>query len=270
MGDTPQDLLEAICLAPDDDALRERYANLVEGADPAHAELIRLQLARFTRERAEGIVSSGAEGREAGLISEHGARWSRYFASFVEEGALQGSKQLTFVRGFIGHAALSLANVVGLGERLYAFAPIQHLDVLTSDGDIERLFAVPGLERLDSLSLYRVGMGDDGARALAACTALTRATWLDLGNNGITSDGALALAASPMMQNKVEVSFDANPCDPVEKPYFDYDGTLVDVAAKYPPSELEKVVGHRVRWLHYEEGNGRRKPDRFHARYVVR
>lgn len=269
MGDTPQDLLEAICLAPDDNVLRERYANTIECADPAHAELIRLQLARFAREHADGIVSSGSEGREAGLISEHGARWSRYFAGFVEEGAAPGSKQLTFVRGFIGHAALRIENVVGLGERLYMFAPIQHLDVRADSGDIKRLFAVPGLERLDSLCLYRVGLGDDGARALAACTALARATWLDLGNNGITSDGALALAASPMMQNKVEVSFDANPCDPVERPYFDYDETLVDVAAKYPPNELEKVVGHRVRWLHYEEGNGRRKPDRFHARYVA-
>lgn len=269
MSDTPQDLLEAICLAPDDDALRERYANLVEGADPAHAELIRLQLARFTRERAEGIVSGGSEGREAGLIEEHGARWSRYIAAFVEEGALPGSKQLTFVRGFIGHAALSLANVVGLGDRLYALAPIQHLDVRTSDGDIERLFAVPGLERLDSLSLYRVGMGDDGARALAGCTALTRTSWLDLANNRITVEGAHALAASPMMQNKVVVSFDANPCDPVERPYFDYDGTLVDVAAQYPPRELERVVGHRVRWLHYEEREGWKRPDRFHTRYVA-
>jgi uncharacterized protein (TIGR02996 family) len=144
MGDTPQDLLEAICLAPDEDILRERYANMIEGTDPAHAELIRLQLARFARERADGIVSSRSEGREAELIREHGARWSRYFAVFVEEGAAPGSKQLTFVRGFIGHAALRIENVVGLGERLYMFAPIQHLDVRAGSGDIKRLFAVPG------------------------------------------------------------------------------------------------------------------------------
>ena len=27
--DTPQDLLEAICIQPDDDALRERYATMI-------------------------------------------------------------------------------------------------------------------------------------------------------------------------------------------------------------------------------------------------
>lgn len=57
--DTPQDLLEAICNAPDDDDLRERYAKLVEKADPPHAELIRLPVRRA---RARSRAKRGARG----------------------------------------------------------------------------------------------------------------------------------------------------------------------------------------------------------------
>src|SRR4051812_49063819 len=78
--DTPQDLLEAICLKPDDDAPRERYATMIEPSDPDHAELIRLQLARAKQERAAGAVKSDPTGREGSLLTKNAARWSGYMA----------------------------------------------------------------------------------------------------------------------------------------------------------------------------------------------
>lgn len=269
MPDTPQDLLEAICLSPDDDALRERYAKLVEEADPPHAQLIRLQLERDQSERASNVVSSRYSGPEAGLIQEHGARWSRYIAKFLVPGSMPGSLGCTFVRGFIGQARIAIENVVGLGAQLYMFAPIQHLDVVAGEGDPRRLFSVPGLEHLDSISLQRLNLGDAGAQDLAECGALTRATYMDLGHNGFTNVGALALAGSAMMRNKVVVILDGNPCDPIEEAHFDYDGTLVEVSAKYAPEQLERVVGRRVEWMHYRWSSSARKPDRFHTRYAI-
>lgn len=267
--DTPQDLLEAICIQPDDDSLRERYATMIEPSDAPHAELIRLQLARAKQERAAGVVRSEPQGREAGLLAEHGARWSRYMAKLlVPRTELDGDPGCTFERGFIAHARVSVDNVVGLGNRLYMFAPIQHLDVTPGDGDVRRVFTSPGLERLDSISLRGLKLGDAGAQAVAECQALSRATWMDLSNNDIELGGVAALAGSPIMQNKVIVELDPNPCDPVEQPQFD-GGVLVDVSARFPPETVEKMVGRPVRWLHYTWESRKARPDRFHTRYVA-
>lgn len=243
---------------------------MIEPSDPPYAELIRLQLARAKDERANGVVRSVVEGREAGLLAEHGARWSRYMAKFlVPRAELDGDLGCTFERGFIAHARVAIENVVGMGARLYMFAPIQHLDVTPGEGDVRRVFEVPGLDRLDSVSLRGLKLGNSGAQALAECRALSRATWMDLSNNELEHGGVVALASSPMMQNKVVVEFDPNPCDPVERPEYDYDGTLVDVSARFPPESIEKTVGHPVRWLHWTWESRAKKPDRFHTRYVA-
>jgi uncharacterized protein (TIGR02996 family) len=267
--DTPQDLLEAICMAPDDDSLRGRFAKMIEPSDPPYAELIRLQLARARHEHGAGTMRSRAEGREAALLAAHGARWSRYMASFlVPLRELDGDLGCTFERGFIAHARVAIENVVGMGARLFMFAPIQHLDVTPGDGDPRRVFDAPGLERLHSISLRGLALGNAGAQALAECAALSQTTWMDLSLNELELGGVLALASSAMMQNKVHVEFAPNPCDPVEQPYFD-SGILVDVSARFPPEKVEELVGHAVPWLHYTWGSGP-KPDRFHTRYVVR
>ncbi len=266
--DTPQDLLEAICIQPDDDALRERYATMIEPSDPDHAELIRLQLARAKQERAAGVVKSDPTGREGSLLTKHAARWSGYIAKLlVPDGQMPGDLGCTFDRGFIAHARIAIENVLGLGSRLYMFAPIQHLDVAPGEGDVRRVFGVAGLEHLDSISLRGLRLGDTEAKALATCERLSRATWMDLSANEIDVPGVIALAGAAMMQNKVVVELVANPCDPVEQPYYDYDGTLLDVAAKFPPKTIETRVGHPVRWLHYR-WEKKPKPDRFHTRYV--
>lgn len=262
--DTPQDLLEAICNAPDDDDLRERYAKLVEEADPPHAELIRLQVARAADERARGVVRSEVHaGREVGLVSEHGKRWSGYLSKLLVD------DRCAFVRGFIGHADVAIENVVGMGKRLWDFAPIQHLDVIvdpfTSTGPVERLFSVPGLERLDSLSLVNAKLDSGGAEILARTPGLARASWLDLGHNQIGRKGVVALATA--MANKVIVRLDQNPWNPVEEPTFDYDGTLLDIANTADADEIEREVGHPVPWLRYR-WKGNAVPDRYHTRHV--
>jgi uncharacterized protein (TIGR02996 family) len=269
--DTPQDLLEAICKQPDDDALRERYAMMIEPSDKDHAELIRLQLARAKQERAAGVVRSDPTGREGSLLDKNAGRWSRYMAKLlVPDGQMPGDLGCTFDRGFIAHVRIALENVLGLGGRLYMFAPIQHLDVAPGEGNVRRVFGVAGLKHLDSISLRGLGLGDAEAKALADCEALSRATWMDLSANEIDVPGVVALAGSAMMQNKVVVELVSNPCDPVEQPYFDYDGSLLDVSAKFPPKTIETRVGHPVPWLHYRWNRTQPQPDRFHTRYAAK
>ena len=199
-------------------------------------------------------------------IRDSGERWSRYLSKFLV------NDSYAFVRGFIGQAQVAIENVVGMGERLWAFAPIQHLDVVvdpfTNTGPVEGLFSVPGLERLDSLSVVNAKLGDAAAAILAGAPGLARATWLDLGHNTIGRNGVLALATGASMANKVVVRLDENPWNPVEEPKFDYDGTLVDVANTADADEIERAVGHRVPWLRYR-WKGRVEPDRYHTRHVA-
>jgi hypothetical protein len=56
------------------------------------------------------------------------------------------------------------------------------------------------LTHLEALSLWSGGVGDEGAKALAASPGLARLTELRLDGNSIERAGALALAASPHLR----------------------------------------------------------------------
>jgi uncharacterized protein (TIGR02996 family) len=265
----------AVCAAPDDDAPRVAYADFLAPYDPPRAELVRIQLARAADERAHKRTLTSPGVREAQLLREHGAEWARYMRMFLVPPANDPDNlACEFERGFIAYARIAIENVVGLGAKLYQYAPIQHLDVTPGqspgDGDPARVLGAPGLERLDSISLAGLGLDDDAAVAVAECAALARATWIDLRDNRIGKRGVLALARSPRFANKVRVLLKGNPCDPIEMPYFDYDGSVADLGYGTDPAELEAELGHPVPWFHYGWANRSAEPDRFHARWFAR
>jgi len=108
-----------------------------------------------------------------------------------------------------------------LGDRLFAMAPIRHIDLIHAGGSIAPLLSAPqlqtGLARLDSLSLRGIGLDDDGAEKLADCAALARCAWVDLRDNHIGYRGALSLAHSPHFRRKHAVILHGNPVDPADQ-----------------------------------------------------
>lgn len=263
------ELHAAVCADPDAEAPRIAFADFLAPYRPERAQLVRLQLARFAADRAAGAVRSTQAAAEIALVGTHGADWIRYMESFVIPGG-ELATGVRFERGFIAHARVAIENVMGLGDRLAQLAPIQHLDVMPGEatGAPVRIASAKILGHLDSISLAGLGLTDDDAPALAACEALTRARWIDLSGNRLGVPGIVTLARSPVFATKVRVILDGNLVDPVEHPFYDYDGSVADVAADIPPAAIEDRVGAKVPWLRYPWGRADRVPDRYYARYV--
>jgi uncharacterized protein (TIGR02996 family) len=266
-------LFAAVCAAPDDDAPRLAYADFIAASDPAQAELIRLQIQRATLDRRNKTPSSRPTGREHELLVAHGNTWGRYLQKFVRRprgNALDPLDQgFAFVRGFIAFVRMEPENFVGLGQRLFDMAPVQHADLYGGEDPVRPLFASPLLARLHSLSLAGAGLDDDDAIALAGCDALRGCAWLDLSNNRIGRRGVEALARSSMMANKVTVLMRGNPCNPIENVRVDTDGSIADGVLPPVAKEIEASMG-RVEWFHFGWDNVGDQPDRYYAKWVGR
>ena len=263
------DLLAAINEVPDDDAPRLTYATFVENREPAYAEFIHLQIERSRHERERHEYVGNPSARELALLRSHYNKWGHYIERYMRDAPVQreDDQGWQFDRGFIAFARMEPENFIALGQRLFDMAPIQHAELYGGTGPIRPLFDSPYLARLDSLSLWRAGLTDDDAVALANCEALRRATWIDLSDNHIGQAGMEALAASPIFENKVVVRLAGNPFDPTRRPSWDWDGSL---ASSYLPEEgvlIEEKVGRRVPWLHYVQLSP--IPDRYHAKWFV-
>jgi uncharacterized protein (TIGR02996 family) len=268
MPTTGQELLAQISATPDDDAPRLAYADHVQASEPDYAEFVRLQIARHADERRRESLRGEPFGREAILLRQHGLDWAHYIEKYVRESPIDRRDQgWGFERGFIAFARMEPENFVALGERLFMMAPIQHADLYGGEGPVMPLFSSPFLARLDSLSLRGNNLGDDEAVAMANCEFLRRCTWLDLSNNKIGERGLEALVRSPIMANKSQIIMEGNPWDPVDRPSYDWDGSIADVIAGYAASAMESRVGHKVPWFHTAM---RPQPDRFHAKYFPR
>lgn len=263
------ELHAAVCADPDAEPPRIAYADFLAPYRPERSELVRIQLARFAADRASDAPRSVHTARELALVHQHGAEWVRYLRMFlVPDGPL--SLGCRFERGFIAHARVAIENVMGLGNRLAQYAPIQHLDVTPGEagGAAARVVGATILGQLDSISLAGLGLTNDDARALADCEALSRARWIDLSNNQLGLDGIEVLARSPVFANKIRVLFDGNISNPVEFAYYDPDGSVADRGADVDPRNIEDAVGRRVSWLHFDWGHADRVPDRYYARYA--
>ncbi|HEY4242430.1 MAG TPA: TIGR02996 domain-containing protein [Kofleriaceae bacterium] len=256
---TPDELLQAVNARPDDDAARLAYADAVAKSEPDYAEFVKLQLARAADEKAAKAARGRPSSREQMLQKQHMYDWTKYMQRYVRD---KGSDDgIDFWRGFVSWVRMEPENFVALGDRLFKMAPIQHADLCDGEEPVRGLFAAPGLARLDSLSLARTGLTDDDAFALAECEALRRCAWLDLSHNKLSTKGVTALARSPILATKVVVLLKGNPCDPVELPVLDYDGSVADMPASAATKLVEDAVGARVAWIHPPIP----VPDRFHA-----
>lgn len=265
---TEQELFAAVCAAPDDDAPRLAYADHVEKAEPEYAEFIRLQIARANEERIRKVPRGHMGPRELELWHRNYATWGRYIQRYVRDARdpFEFDQGWEFERGFVAFVRMEPENFIALGERLFRMAPVQHADLYDGTEPVRPLFDSPFLARLDSLSLWRTGLTDDDAIAMAACEALSRATWLDLRQNKIGERGVRALAASPYMSNKVVVDLSGNPCDPRERPSYDPDGSIAHVETPDIAIQIERDLGRPVPWFRTAFRDP--LPDRYHAKWA--
>ncbi len=256
--------MKAVVSVPADDEPRLRYADAIAPHRPERAELIRLQVERSARERAEGAYLAAPSAREAEIRRTFGKEWagsiSPYGRPITTDGAFRGWE---FERGFVALIRTDPDIVLDPKSLLFDLQPIEHLD-LTNDGPVREVLASPLLGRLRSLDLGNLGLGDDDARVLAASPHLSRCEWLDLRGNAIDAGGVAALLASPIIRAIPMVMLDGNLVDPAMQHSRDYDGRIMDEWLPPEGRDAEARYG-RIGWLHLPAG---RRPDRFHARSV--
>ena len=235
---------------PEADQPRIAYANAVQKTDPERAELIRVQL-QLTHSRRKGLPPldrADAYTRESVLLDRHKDEWSK------SVNGVRGVLFVRFLRGFVEQVRMSARDFLDHGDRLYARAPILHLDLVEVKPHARELFQSPLLDRLHSLRLTRNQLGDDEARLLAASPHLGRLRWLDLTYNQIGQSGLEAICAGTGIPSLRFLDFADNAAlDPTPKIGETDPSTNEIVALEVPPAarELEARFGKKP-WLSFE------------------
>lgn len=260
---TVDQLFAQIVRDPDDDAPRLAYADAIQPTEPARADFIRMQIARFHDERARGVTTEEPSRAELLLLRQHGATWAQAIAPFARAGGGRPDRPpfpgYGFERGFVAHLRTDPDVFVARGDELLALAPIQHLD-LTTAGAILPALTSPRLGQMRTLRLSQLGLTDADAVALAERGHLARCEWLDLTANRIGPGGVKALLASPAIRAIKVVLLRGNPSDPAVMVSHDMGDVIVD---GLPPSgKMAEQAYGRIDWLHLVM---RDLPDRFHA-----
>lgn len=233
-------LYAAIIAEPNDDAARRALAAYYDAKGNPLGELIRVQL-ELAPQRAQGKPSGKLLLREEALIKAHGRAVAAPLGDLIS-----GSK---LHRGLIGEVTLSLDKFLDVAATLFASAPIQHLNVTAPRTRWSEFLRSPHLARLSSLSLSKLGLGDDDARAIAGAETLRTLCWLSLSHNQIGRPGVEALAASPWLANLRVLDLTRNPCDPIPRPgAVDLDGRVTAIDRPMIADELVRTYGPR-RWL---------------------
>jgi uncharacterized protein (TIGR02996 family) len=229
---------------PEEDAPRLAYADVVADRDPERAELIRIQveLARGRRTHTRPASWSSLYRRQLALLHRCGAEW----AAPVQGLAVAHD----FRRGFVEEVTVEAAVFLARAAELYRRAPIRHLTLRSARGLTGPLFASPALARLESLSLYKNAIGDEGAAQLADSPHLAGLRWLDLGFNDIGMTGLEAIAASSKLPALGYLGFQGNKVDDPTPSIGGIEDSGVVHDMEYPAlgKELVRRFGGRA-WL---------------------
>ncbi len=233
-------LYAAVVADPNDDDARRAMAAYYDDRGDPRGEFIRVQLELASR-KATGAREGSLLIREDELLRAHGHRWAAPLADLI--------KGYRFHRGFIGEVTLPLDRFLDVAPTLFAAAPIQHANLTAPRTRFAELLGSPHLARLTSLSLTRLGLDDEDARAIARAEAMRTLRWLALGGNKIGRPGVEALAASPWLANLPVLDLTKNPCDPTPRPAGrDLDGRVTAIDRPMVANELEARYGRRP-WL---------------------
>jgi uncharacterized protein (TIGR02996 family) len=188
--------LQAIVDAPDDDTPRLIYADWLEERGDPRGEFIRVQCQLAKLDEADP-KQWALESRALFLRGKHDRKWVGALT------AVRDSDQFEFERGFVERVRLDAEDFLEYAELLFEHAPL--LQGLTLGGTysakmFKRLVASPHFANLVELDLDWYGIGNAGARALAA-VPFSRLRRLILSRNDIRDAGLRALAASPNLKS---------------------------------------------------------------------
>lgn len=248
------DLLRQVCENPSDDRARLAYAAALEKAGDPRGEFIRLQVAS-----AAGQPFTAREGH---LLAAHRDEWLEPIRHMLTPHG-RNAKGFRFIRGFPAFVQMSPSGFLQYGRELFMQVPVQHADIYFGDKeDVRRCLDRHELAQLISVSFEADGIDDDLCVRLAGCARLANARWLVLAQNKIGQRGAEALAASAVMDNKVVINLSYNPCDPVEKPAVDFDGSVQGLDQSAFGQELVARYGRKP-WLTFPWRSRRARPSRF-------
>lgn len=248
-------LYARIVQRPLDDAARLAYADLIAGDESERAEFIRLQIARFNDDVAQGVLSNYPMGREGQLLERHGLDWGRFIEPYarpiIHPPPRPKHEKLwpgyDFERGFVARLRIDAVTWAAKSDEILALAPIEHL-ILTGPGPFIPALQVPGLAQMRSLDLGLLGLGDEEAIVLAGRKDLQRLKWLNLHYNRISTPGLDALLANYQIRKLPIVILRNNPADPTIFCDYEYN--------RYTPAEMsshglaaERRYG-RIDWIH--------------------
>jgi len=251
-------MLDQIIAYPDDDTLRLAHAVELRGQGDPQGDFIVLQVERINREIAEKRPLGRPSGQEVLLRRENAHVWGADVAPLV--------RSYGFHRGLVGLINLSPADFIEHADQLFEMAPIQHADI--NDGNDPSLMAEvlksPHLAKLRSVSFAKNGIDDEMCERLARCEYLRNARWVQLTDNHIGLDGVMALASTSVFDDAVILDLLNNPCNPIEQPGLDWDGSIQSV--ELPPEGRQVVAKYgSKRWLRFPWRSLGHVPDRFHV-----
>lgn len=187
-------LLDEVIARPDDDEVREVYADWCEEqGDFARATFIRVQLGR-ARLAPWDVAQVALEVAERSLLRRHGAEW------LAEAGAIEGLTWTGFERGFVGRATAASFGAPSAGrDAILRAAPLRHLvapwPVSSAEADGAR--AIPSLR---GLRVERAIIAEDEPHWLAASPLLATLEALELVDGYADVPGTRALLASPHLR----------------------------------------------------------------------
>ena len=234
----PTELLQDVLDHPHDLEPRDRCADWLEAHDNPWGEYIRLAVAE-----ARSVDRHSPDwGRHEELEKLYGTKWSAAIRPLVD--------RYLFARGFVEYIIISARDFLDRAERIFAAAPVRHLQVHDLVPVAEEFFSSPYLDRLVTL-IADDRLGESDTRLLAASPHIRNLRYLSA-EFGLTAEAVETLAASPHL-GKLEI-LDAGSTASIREDY-EWDGYLQVLVAGAPirPSafaqELEARHGYKA-WLH--------------------
>jgi uncharacterized protein (TIGR02996 family) len=166
--------LREVIASPDDDAPRLVFADWLEDHGETHrAEFIRLQC-RLARAGEDDPGRADLLAREWELQTVCGGDWRPAFPAWARD------EPVRFRRGFAAWTSTTATRFLRHGEKLFAAAPIEGLQLRGLADLVPEVFASPLLARLHELDLNNNVLSGADVEALCASRSLGGLTRLNL------------------------------------------------------------------------------------------
>lgn len=192
---------------PDDDLSRLLYADWLDERGDARGEFIRVQIARARVEPVLDTLATGEVAAGPALLRRLQTECNQLYAELCQwekrllaqyrqqwlaplRGVISGEE---FRRGFVESVRITARAFLEHAPRLFAFAPLRHVQILDLDHWAEALANCPFLDRLASLTIYAQHSGPALAAALAGSPYLDHLRRLCLGRNRLGDEGVAHL-----------------------------------------------------------------------------